>query len=88
MFVKVLKNGEAQKTLLIYSESLGKVFCGLYLLFNCAVTNSLASTVYNDWKNNNAIFNQLENSNSQKQSILRMNDGKNNNCRIDKHAVF
>jgi len=66
--VKVLKNGEkCERTWLVYSESLGKVFCGLCLLFNRENNNSLASTGFNDWKNAVVCINQHENSNSHKQ---------------------
>lgn len=89
MFVKVLKNGEArEKILFAYSESLRKVFCGPCLLFYCDHNNLITSTVYNNWKNSNACFNQHENSNSHKQSISKKNDRKNNSCRIDKHTVL
>lgn len=89
MFVKVLKNGEArEKTLFVYSESLRKVFCGPCLLFYCDDNNSITSTLYNDWKNSNARFNQHKNSNSHKQCISKKNYRKNNSCCIDKHTLL
>lgn len=88
VFVKVLKNGEkCERTWLVYSESLGKVFCGPCLLFNRENNNSLASTGFNDWKNAVMRINQHENSNTHKQSILIMSSRRNTCCRIDKQIV-
>ncbi|XP_050064886.1 uncharacterized protein LOC126553816 [Aphis gossypii] len=74
LFQRKMLNGEfALRSWLVYSKSKGVVFCGPVRLFEKSLNKiQLVTEGYNDWKNANQRFNWHENSQENKNSIIKL----------------
>lgn len=73
MFNRRLINGETiVHSRLIYSTSLGVVFCGPYRIFQTSLETQLVTEIFNNWKNAIVRFSYHENSKNHRDAIINL----------------
>jgi len=84
MFNRRLINGEIiVRSWLVYSPSLGVVFCGPCRIFQTSLETQLVTEGFNDWKNAISRFSYHENSKEHRDAIINLKHRGNVSERID-----
>ncbi|XP_050053669.1 uncharacterized protein LOC126549154 [Aphis gossypii] len=84
MFNRRLINGEIiVRSWLVYSPSLGVVFCGPCRIFQTSLETQLVTEGFNDWKNAISRFSYHENSKEHRDAIINLKHRGNVLGRID-----
>ncbi|XP_050540304.1 zinc finger MYM-type protein 1-like [Daktulosphaira vitifoliae] len=88
MFNRRLINGETiVRSWLVYSPSLGVVFCGPCRIFQTSLETQLVTEGFNDWKNATVRFSYHENSKEHRDAIMNLKHRGNVLGRIDNSLI-